>query len=309
MERLDLPTLYRTIIVSSSSFQLLTDLDSSTAAMAQLHGHLEEGGALVMPFMTLWSEGDPTETDWELTGEATREDGALVRRWTWFRYDVETQLEHVEFRYEVTLDGQVIEEETQRFSPETRSYTQPQAVASYTAAGFEEVRVLEGFDRQHASKDARLCSRWSVYGGTGRPLLHRLIRHEVRPCDFSGAQTAYLTQREGDPGVERQHRVAAGEDQAQLVILDGLFALPLLRTDEGRGGITCRLDRELSAPSESAGCIDRLESPGRNEPGPRVARYAVTRPGLQRCAKRLLQGFLGLIEVSEKPDQSRQYAP
>ncbi|HJP33275.1 MAG: class I SAM-dependent methyltransferase [Candidatus Latescibacteria bacterium] len=164
MERLDLPTLYRTIIVSSSSFQLLTDLDSSTAAMAQLHGHLEEGGALVMPFMTLWSEGDPTETDWELTGEATREDGALVRRWTWFRYDVETQLEHVEFRYEVTLDGQVIEEETQRFSPETRSYTQPQAVASYTAAGFEEVRVLEGFDRQHASKDARLFTVVGIRG-------------------------------------------------------------------------------------------------------------------------------------------------
>jgi hypothetical protein len=97
------------------------------------------------------------ETDWELTGEARREeDGAIVRRWTWFRYDIETQLEHVEFRYEVTVDGKTIEEETQRFSPETRSYTQKQAIDLFTAAGFEEVRVSKGFERDRASEDAKL---------------------------------------------------------------------------------------------------------------------------------------------------------
>ena len=105
MERLDLPRVYRTIVVYSSSFQLLTDLDSGRRAMDRFYRHLDTGGALVMAFMTLWSEGDPLETDWELSGEAKREDGAVVRRYTWFRYDVETQLEYVEFRYEVTLDA------------------------------------------------------------------------------------------------------------------------------------------------------------------------------------------------------------
>lgn len=156
MEELDLPRTYRTIIVSSSSFQLLTDLEASRAAMARFRLQLAPGGALIMPFMTLWSEGDPLEVDWELTGEVEREDGATVRRWTWFRYDLETQLEHVAFRYEVIADGKTIQEETQRFSPETRSYTQQQAIALFEAAGFEEVRVAEGFGREAASEDSTL---------------------------------------------------------------------------------------------------------------------------------------------------------
>lgn len=156
MEGLNLPRVYKTILVSSSSFQLLIDLEVCKKAMSQLYRHLDKGGALIMPFTTLWSEGDPTEVDWELTGEAAREDGSIVRRWTWFRYDVETQLEHVEFRYEVAMDGKVIQSENQRFSPETRSYTQRQAIDLYSAAGFEEIRVLNEFTNQPATEDDKL---------------------------------------------------------------------------------------------------------------------------------------------------------
>jgi ubiquinone/menaquinone biosynthesis C-methylase UbiE len=154
MEQLDLPKSYRTIIVSSATIQLLTDPDATSRAMDRLHRHLEVGGALIMTFETLWSEGDPTVSDWKLTGEAIREsDGAVVRRWTWFRYDHETQLEHCEFRYEVSLDGETLAEEHQRFSPESRSYTQQQAVDLYTAAGFEDVRVWKATSTDPAAEN------------------------------------------------------------------------------------------------------------------------------------------------------------
>ena len=157
MEKLDLPRTYKTIVASSSSFQLLTDFDASREAMDRFRRHLEPGGALVMPFMTLWSEGDPIETDWQLTGEATREgDGATVRRWGRSRYDREAQFESAEYRYEVSLHGDILAEEKQTFAPETRSYTQQQAVDTYAAAGFEGIRVWREFSTDPATDSDKL---------------------------------------------------------------------------------------------------------------------------------------------------------
>ncbi len=166
-EQLDLPRNYKTIIVSSTTIQLLTDRDASSRAVDRLFANLELGGALIMTFETLWSEGDPTVSDWKVTGEAIREtDGALVRRWTWFRYDHETQMEHCDFRYEVSLDGETLEEELQRFSPESRSYTQQQAVELYTAAGFQDVRVWKATAMEPAAEDDT-C--FAVIGVRGQP--------------------------------------------------------------------------------------------------------------------------------------------
>jgi ubiquinone/menaquinone biosynthesis C-methylase UbiE len=164
MEHLDLPRTYKTIVVSSSSFQLLTELDAGRDAMDRFYRHLDTGGALVMPFMTLWSEGEPTEMDWELEwegrlkmtdiGEARKdEDGTPVRIWSRSRYDVETQLEHNEERYEVTLEGKTTTEE---HPSSVRSYTQKQALDLYAAAGFEDVRVWKDFTTDPATKDDKL---------------------------------------------------------------------------------------------------------------------------------------------------------
>lgn len=154
MEALDLPRRYRTILVPSSSFQLMIDPETATRAMERFYAHLEPGGALAMPFMLLWQPGEPTQqTEWTLTGEKTRpEDGAVVRRWSRSRYDVERQLEHTEDRYEAVLDGQVVAAEHHQRSPATRGYTQEQAVELYRAAGFSGIEVCSGFTRQPASQ-------------------------------------------------------------------------------------------------------------------------------------------------------------
>ncbi len=149
MEALALPRRYRTIIVPSSSFQLLTDIDDARAAMARFCGHLEPGGVLVIPFMVLY-QGEPTSQpvveDWHLLAEKTRaEDGAVVRPWTRSTLDVSKQLEHTEDRFEITLDGVVIAQESHLRSPATRWYTQEQAVALYGVAGFSGIRVLSKF--------------------------------------------------------------------------------------------------------------------------------------------------------------------
>lgn len=169
MEALNLPRKYRTIIVPSSSFQLVTDTDMAAQAMQCFYEHLEPGGGLVMPFMILWQAGDPQQTGWQLTAEKTRpENGALVRRWSRARYDGASQLEHTEDRYAITLNESVIASESHQCSPATRWYTQSQAMHLYRAVGFTTIKLFSGFSDEPASEQD---TTFSVSGvkPSGRP--------------------------------------------------------------------------------------------------------------------------------------------
>jgi hypothetical protein len=144
MTELSLPRKYQTILVPSSSFQLLLEDSLPPIAMDRFYEHLLPGGVLAMPFMTLWKQGNPLESDW--TREATRpKDGATVRRWQYSRFEPETDLEHTIDRYEIVKEGKVIASEEHQQSPATRSYTQEQAVALYKETGFEDVQVFHEF--------------------------------------------------------------------------------------------------------------------------------------------------------------------
>ena len=157
LETLDLPRTYGTILVPSSTFQLITDPDTARGAMGRFFGHLRPGGALVMTFMTLWREGDPLETDWGEPRERTRpEDGAVVRRWTRARYDPAQRLEHTEDRYEIVRDGATIATEQHRRSPATRWYTHDDVRALYREAGFTDPHLTREWSGEPATPDARV---------------------------------------------------------------------------------------------------------------------------------------------------------
>lgn len=144
MTELALPRKYRTILVPSSSFQLLLDASLPPIAMNHFYEHLLPGGVLAMPFMTLWKSGNPLES--EFTREAIRPgDGATVRRWQYSRFDPETELEDTIDRYEIIHDGNVIASEEHHQSPATRSYTQGQAIVLYQEAGLEDIQVFHEF--------------------------------------------------------------------------------------------------------------------------------------------------------------------
>lgn len=144
MYELSLPRKYQTILVPSSSFQLLLNEKLPPLAMDRFYEHLLPAGILVMPFMTLWKHGDPLES--EFAREAVRpEDGATVRRWQYSRFDPETNLEDTIDRYEIVRDGNVIASEEHKQSPATRSYTQEQAAALYQKAGFKDIQVFHEF--------------------------------------------------------------------------------------------------------------------------------------------------------------------
>lgn len=157
MDKLDLPRKYQTILVPSSSFQLLLEEGLPPRAMKSFYEQMLAGGVLAMPFMTLWKEGAPLE------GEYTREvarpaDGATIRRQSFYRFDSATDFEHVIERYEIVRDGQVMSSEEHHQSPATRSYTQSQAISLYTEAGFEDIQVFHEFTFEPVKPDDMLFS-------------------------------------------------------------------------------------------------------------------------------------------------------
>jgi SAM-dependent methyltransferase len=157
MNNLSLPRKYQTILVPSSSFQLVLDPALPPVVMERFYEHLLPGGVLAMPFMTLWKPGDPLEG--EYTREITRPgDGALIRRWSRSRFDPETDFEHTVDRYEILHDGQIIASEEHRQSPATRSYTHKQAIDLYQQAGFRDIQVLHEFTFEPARQEDTLFS-------------------------------------------------------------------------------------------------------------------------------------------------------
>ena len=152
METMRLPRQYQTILVPSSSFQLVLEPEHARKAIQNLFNHLLPTGSLVMPFMKLWIEG--YDTSWRQTGEKTRpSDGTTIKRWTRNWFDPENQLEHNEDRYEVIKDGITIASEHHLRSPATREYTQRQALDLYIQAGFVDLQVYKGFTHEQASED------------------------------------------------------------------------------------------------------------------------------------------------------------
>ena len=144
MDKLSLPRKYQTILVPSSSFQLLLETSFPPAVMKRFYDHLLPGGVLAMPFMTLWKEGDPLEAEWSKEA-VLPEDGLTYRRWSHTRYDPSTRFEHTIDRYEVLRKGEVIASEEHLQSPATLSYTQDQAVTLFQAAGFKDILTYHEF--------------------------------------------------------------------------------------------------------------------------------------------------------------------
>src|SRR5258707_257418 len=116
MTELNLPRKYKTILVPSSSMQLLLEPSLPLQAMQRFYEHLESGGVLAIPFMALWGEGAPLEG--EFTQEATRpDDGATVRRSGWHRFHPETQMDDSRDNCEVIKRGEGIEREVLEEDP------------------------------------------------------------------------------------------------------------------------------------------------------------------------------------------------
>lgn len=143
IEALDLPRRYRTILIPSSTTQLVTEPAQALEALRRVRSHLLPGGAVVASVMTLWQPGDPLETEWEK--RVQRDDGVVFERTSRSHYDPTRECEDTEDVYRKLINGQVVAEEIHRRQNATRSYTQAQARDLFQRAGFVNVKLTSEF--------------------------------------------------------------------------------------------------------------------------------------------------------------------
>jgi hypothetical protein len=102
--------------------------------------------------------------------------------------------------------------------------------------------------------------------------------------------------------------MAAGEDEAELVVLKGLV-IQSLRIEIGLPGFLGDGSQQGLVTPATADNVDSLEPTGRDKPGSRIPGQAFPRPLFQGRAKGLLKRVFRQVEVAEQADQGSQYPP
>ena len=148
MQTFSLPRRYRTVIVPSSSFQLLLDEADAIEAVGRFVAHLAPGGTLGMPFIRLERAYDER---W--TAEATLSDGVLVRRTSRATFDPASGFEDTDDRWDVIRDGEIVRSERKVRSPATRAWSRPAIAQLYADAGLVDVTWYSGFTREPMRDD------------------------------------------------------------------------------------------------------------------------------------------------------------
>ena len=122
MQTLRLTRRFGTIIVPSSSFQLLLEPDDAAEAMRRFFALLLPGGSLAMPFIVM---DKPYDEEW--TRDAILEDGMRVKRTARATFDPAIGIEATDDTYEVFNNGDLLR--TERFvrPRATRAYSRDQA--------------------------------------------------------------------------------------------------------------------------------------------------------------------------------------
>ena len=275
MESLRLLRRYRTIIVPSSSFQLLIDPEAARQALRRFFEHLEPGGTLAMPFIRFEAASDDRST-----AEALLPDGTLVRRTAHARYDPVRRLESTDDLYEVFRDGRLVRSERHVRADATRAWTRDEATAELVRAGFENIVWLSNFSREPARDDDEISVvvARTVRGGDDPPASSSLQVQDggsvaiERRRELDGASRRdghVLARRRGSrgqavpshlvrPGVERH-----GEVVTSLARLEDQVLVAWVRECEARRGeIAARLHVDEAHPFRIAARVAHRIAPG-----------------------------------------------
>lgn len=150
LQDMSLPRRYRVVLVPAGSFSLIIDPDDAERALARIYAHMLPAGELVAEVLTpralALAPGAPPRR------RVTRPDGAVI---------VLTQDEPGANRYELVVDGRVVETEIELFA--LRVYEPADFEAALVRAGFTDVRMRRPWrDREPDAGDATivyLCTK------------------------------------------------------------------------------------------------------------------------------------------------------
>ena len=132
------------------------------------------------------------------------------------------------------------------------------------------------------------------------------LRHQKRARDLVGGQAAEQAQRQRDPRLGREHRMARGEHQPQQIVAD-VVVDRLVDVLQRRFLLGLELAAELFVLAlrelAAAQPVDRAVLGGGHQPRARLVRNARLRPLLERGDQRVLRELLGQTDVAHDPGE------
>ena len=142
--------------------------------------------------------------------------------------------------------------------------------------------------------------------GADDPLGDGRLRDEERARDLLGGQPSEQAQREGNPRLDGENRMAGDEHQAQEIIAD-VVVDRLVEVRRGDFSLDLHLATDLLVlalePLVAAQEVDGTMLRGGHEPGARIVRNARPRPPLEGGHQGLLRDLLGEADVAHHPRQ------
>lgn len=149
LETLELARRYALAFIPAGSFGLITQAAQAQAALRRLHAALLPGGKLVLEVDRPAFE---SSTSWPWGGRwLKRPDGALLVMSWLGQYAASERISYSVHRYELVLEGRVVETEMEEFN--LRAYEAPEFQALLEAAGFVEVKPLKAFEQRPPDAD------------------------------------------------------------------------------------------------------------------------------------------------------------
>ena len=145
--------------------------------------------------------------------------------------------------------------------------------------------------------------------GPNKPLLQGPLGNQKGPGDLSRGQPGNRPQGQGDLGIDPQRRMAAHQDQRQLVVVAAArwptvvqagLAVDRLQPGQQLG--------PLGPAPVAAQPVDRLAPRGGDQPGVRVVGDPVARPGSKGLLGGVLDGVLGQVDLAGPAAQDRHRA-
>jgi SAM-dependent methyltransferase len=149
LETLELSRRYALAFIPAGSFGLITREAQAREALRRLHAALLPGGKLVLEIDRPAFE---TSTAWPWDGRwLKRPDGALIVLSSLGQYAASERTSYSLHRYELVIDGRVVETEMEEFN--LRAYEPQEFQALLESAGFVDVKALKAFEQRAPDDD------------------------------------------------------------------------------------------------------------------------------------------------------------
>lgn len=149
LEALELARRYALAFIPAGSFGLITHEAQAREALRRLHAALLPGGKLVLEVDRPAFE---TSTSWPWGGRwLKRPDGALLVISWMGQYAASERTSYSLHRYELVIDGRVVETEMEECN--LRAYEAEEVQALLHDAGFVDVKVLKAFEQRAPDAD------------------------------------------------------------------------------------------------------------------------------------------------------------